>query len=392
MSASRICAIIPTYNRSLYLRECIESVLAISPPVDEIIVINDGSTDDTEIVAKDYKDRIIYLSKENGGKASALNIALGKCTADYVWICDDDDLAVPDGLAKLKAALDADKTVDVVVGRFLSFRDEDPSRRLFNIYDGIYSDDQNIKIRFLEDMYTSLNAMLVRRSMYSKTGSFREDLIRSQDCDMILRLLRYAKAVEVPETIFLERQHKGIRGSSTDNFSIEKRQVKSHEYGQKIYSKIRAEYSLEEFTPTFALHWDPMLAQRASLIQRAGVFARLAMWKEVIEDFQQACQLSPLPATAEELKLLERTVLSYISWNTLYNNSDWIAGLHDCYAMNKLGQSLVLAICRPLVWQAIEQIKKKNIRHGVQRLKMLVRLLGVKGAVHRGYLSFFKNG
>jgi glycosyltransferase involved in cell wall biosynthesis len=390
MTASTICAIIPTYNRSGYLRECIESVLAILPPVDQVIVVNDGSTDDTERIVQNYKDRVTYIFKENGGKAAALNVALSKCTADYVWICDDDDLALPDGLSRLKAALDADGAADFALGKYLAFQEEDPSRKLFDPQASPSSKDPSIKIRLLEEMFISLNALLARRAAYAKAGPFREDLIRSQDYDMALRLSRRAKAIELPENIvFLERKHTGVRGSSADSFSMASQLKKWQEYDVKIFSKIRADYSLEEFAPAFSLSWDKPLARRAAFVQRAAVFVKRSMWREAMEDLQQASHPGSGPATSEELKLLEGAGLSYLPWDILYNNPEWIAGLRACYAMNKSGQSLVLALCRPILWQTIEQLEKRNIRHGVQRLKLLVRLLGLTGAARRAWVSFF---
>ena len=69
-----VSVIIPTYNRSRWLPEAIESVLNQTYPHVEIIVVNDGSTDNTEQVLGPYRDRIKYIYKENGGPGSALHI------------------------------------------------------------------------------------------------------------------------------------------------------------------------------------------------------------------------------------------------------------------------------------------------------------------------------
>src|SRR5689334_4837795 len=119
--SSTICAIIPIYNRSSMLRESIDSILAQTRPVQEIIVVNDGSTDDTIDVVRSYGDRLKLINKTNGGKASAVNLALKHCQSDYIWICDDDDLARPDGTKLLANALDENECIDFAFGTFQIF-------------------------------------------------------------------------------------------------------------------------------------------------------------------------------------------------------------------------------------------------------------------------------
>src|SRR5690606_24595967 len=91
----KVSIIIPTYNRANYLKESLDSVIAQTYPNKEIIVINDGSTDETTEILQEYKHSIKYFNKENGGKSSAINLGLKKATGDYIWIFDDDDIALP---------------------------------------------------------------------------------------------------------------------------------------------------------------------------------------------------------------------------------------------------------------------------------------------------------
>ena len=74
----KVSVIIPVYNGSNYMREAIDSALAQTYKNIEIIVVNDGSTDNTEEIALSYGDKIKYYSKENGGVATALNFAIEK--------------------------------------------------------------------------------------------------------------------------------------------------------------------------------------------------------------------------------------------------------------------------------------------------------------------------
>ena len=89
----RVSIVIPVYNGSNYMREAIDSALAQTYPNIEIIVVNDGSTDQgaTRDIALSYGDKIKYLEKENGGVSTALNLAIKEMTGDYFsWLSHDD--------------------------------------------------------------------------------------------------------------------------------------------------------------------------------------------------------------------------------------------------------------------------------------------------------------
>ena len=94
----RVTVIIPTYNRAHFLPECLDAIFSQTVPASEVIVVNDGSTDNTLKTLDSYRDKIISLNKPNGGKASALNLGLAHASGEFIWICDDDDLPLPGAL------------------------------------------------------------------------------------------------------------------------------------------------------------------------------------------------------------------------------------------------------------------------------------------------------
>ena len=71
-----VSIVIPVYNGANYMREAIDSALAQTYKNIEVIVVNDGSTDNTDEIAKSYGDKIRYFKKENGGVATALNLGI----------------------------------------------------------------------------------------------------------------------------------------------------------------------------------------------------------------------------------------------------------------------------------------------------------------------------
>lgn len=367
------------------LRECVDSVLAQTRAIDQIMVVNDGSTDDTEAVVRSYGDRIVLINKENGGKASALNLALAQCTSDYVWICDDDDIAAPDGIEHLATALDSDDILDCAFGICVWFHDENGKRIYSNPASIARNGETNLKILLLEEMLTSLNAMLVRRTSYAKAGPFREDLIRSQDYDMLIKLMRNAKIKYVPKPVYYLRQHEGIRGATADAFSAKENTRKWQEYDRKIFSWVRQEFLLEEFTPTFALGWGHAATKRAAMTQRACIFARREMWKDAIDDFIEAEKLCSRPATPEELQLAEHVVVRTVLFpkTAVFTDPEWIEGMHACFRANRYSRSIIIAGCRPFVWRARVMFQSGNLAGGIRIMRALVGILGIKGTCSR---------
>src|SRR6185369_101177 len=99
----KISVIIPAYNAAQYLPETIQSVLAQTHPVSEIILLDDGSTDNTKEVVSHFK-QVSYFWQPNKGTATALNEAIKKASGDYLAFLDADDLWLPE---KIKLQQDA---------------------------------------------------------------------------------------------------------------------------------------------------------------------------------------------------------------------------------------------------------------------------------------------
>ena len=98
----KVTIIIPVYNGSNYVREAIDSALAQTYKNIEILVVNDGSTDEgaTRDICLSYGDKITYYEKENGGVSTALNLGIEKMTGDYFSWLSHDDLYYPDKIEK----------------------------------------------------------------------------------------------------------------------------------------------------------------------------------------------------------------------------------------------------------------------------------------------------
>ena len=103
--------VIDNYNYGAYLAEAIESACRQTHPHVNVIVVDDGSTDDSRQILSEYEDRVSVVLKENGGQASALNAGMALCEGDVVMFLDADDVLRPEAAAHVAAAFAADESV-----------------------------------------------------------------------------------------------------------------------------------------------------------------------------------------------------------------------------------------------------------------------------------------
>jgi len=139
---SRISVIIPSYQHAATIAACLDSVLAQTRKPDEVIVVNDGSTDGTDAILMRYRDRVTILTQENQGGNAARNNGFAASTGDLVLFCDADVVMRPDMLEKMTIALESNPSVSIAYSGFRfgwkSFRsypfDADRLRRMNYIH------------------------------------------------------------------------------------------------------------------------------------------------------------------------------------------------------------------------------------------------------------------
>lgn len=116
--ALSVSTVIPTYNRAHFVRRAVDSALGQSRPEDEVIVVDDGSTDDTAAVLAPYGDRIRYVRTANGGGGAARNVGVRHATRDLVAFLDSDDEWMPGKLELARRWLEARPDVLFVFSEF----------------------------------------------------------------------------------------------------------------------------------------------------------------------------------------------------------------------------------------------------------------------------------
>jgi len=208
-----VSVIIPTFNRAHLVKDAIRSAVVQTVSPLEIVVIDDGSTDDTAQQLADLASELplplVYVRQENAGGNVARNRGVKAAQGAYVAFLDSDDVWHPDKLEKQLAALDARpeagavycglREVEVESGRVLS----EPNRA--------YPAGDLVAKLLVSDVTAPTSTYVVRRSVMEAAGYFDESLEARQDWDMWIRVARQVPIAVVPEALVDFRHHAGPR-------------------------------------------------------------------------------------------------------------------------------------------------------------------------------------
>ena len=152
----KITIIVPVYNVEHYLDKCLDSLINQTYKNLEIIVINDGSIDNSGIICQEYaqKDnRIVYIEKENGGQSEARNMGLDRMTGSYVTFVDSDDWIELDYVEILYKKI-TEYQADIAVGNYYSFN-ETEGMYYFHIFGDSYHEKVYDNVSIFENLYES---------------------------------------------------------------------------------------------------------------------------------------------------------------------------------------------------------------------------------------------
>ena len=175
----KITVIVPVYNVEIYLNKCLDSLINQTYKNLEIIVINDGSTDNSGKICQEYaqKDnRIIYIEKENGGQSEARNMGLDRMTGSYVTFVDSDDWVELDYVEVLYNKL-IEYQADIAVGNYYSYNEQE-GIFYFHIFGNSYYEKVYDNVSIFENFYESEHmknfALICVGGKLYKSDLFRE--------------------------------------------------------------------------------------------------------------------------------------------------------------------------------------------------------------------------
>ncbi len=199
-----VSVIIPAYNQGRYLGKAIQSVLEQTYPNFEVIIVDDGSTDDSPEVARTFHDpRLQYIYQDNRGLSGARNTGVRYAKGEYLTYLDSDDAFLPRKLELLVSILEENPELGFAAGQAVPIDEND--RPLEQVFDARPPEDLS---RMLLGNPFHVGSVLVRTGWQKQAGDFDKSLRSYEDWDMWLRMVQLGCQMGwVDEPVSLYRFH-----------------------------------------------------------------------------------------------------------------------------------------------------------------------------------------
>ncbi len=217
----KVSIIIPTYNCERYINETISSILSQTFKNFEVIVVDDGSTDQTRKIVGSYGSPIKLISQSNAGVCAARNRGLREASGQFVCFMDHDDYWYPDKLSSQIKIFSLHPEVGIVYSRFINWNTDS---------DGHFPSPENFEPRvspdeidtdfsgwvyhlFLLDSWMLTSTAMFRSDVLNICGGFDESLPFSEDWDLWLRVTKEYPIIRMtrPTTLYRQHQQQGNR-------------------------------------------------------------------------------------------------------------------------------------------------------------------------------------
>ena len=289
----KVTIVIPVYNGSNYMKDAIDSALAQTYKNLEIIVVNDGSKDDTDKIALSYGDKIKYLKKENGGVSTALNLALKNMTGEYFSWLSHDDYYYPEKIEKQIEFLNKQKDKNIII--YNNFRQMDASGKDFKNDFILNHEELNQKSQYAL-LHGHINGitLLIPKKAFDEFGKFDESLRCTQDYDMWLRMSKKYKFVHMEDILTKTRIHENQDTLTSPKMVSE---------GNRLWLEI-----LESLTDEEKIKLEGSLY---GYYYSMGKFLIETPYNEVIDYIEKKCiEIDPDKYKTQDLKKLKKSAIT----------------------------------------------------------------------------------
>lgn len=254
-----VSVIVPVYNGDKYIEACLQSILQQDYPNLEVIVVDDGSTDQTAARVSGFGSSVVYVRQNNSGSAVARNLGVKMARGEFIAFNDGDDLWAPHRLKQQVDFLRSQTEYQAVCGRFMAVPDEfsleDASRQAYQ--PDVVVDPRKsgwTYLRLLETSIYHIDTVLVSKSAMS-TIKFNPDYRRGQDFDFWLQLLHVTPIAQLDNLYAFYRQNPGsiTRKPYARNYRAEILNAALTKYGRK--DQLGREISTRRLNEIQSISW-----------------------------------------------------------------------------------------------------------------------------------------
>lgn len=287
MKNTLVSVLVPTFNRARYLAEAVNSALNQTYQDVEVMIVDDGSTDDTRQVVEGLQDeRVRYVYQENRGVSAALNTAWRTARGEYLAMLGSDDVWLPDLLEDLVPSLEGDPRLGLAYARAQGM---DPQRKPLSQVLGVAPKfpGEPLKSLLYGDCVCAIAAVF-RRASLQVVGGFNEALAGNEDWDMWIRLAE-RHGIEFHDKVMARyRMHsQSLTGG------------RSSTYIRIIQERVRLieNYYARAVVPDEALAVKS-LARRNVYMDAMIRYISIGQWRNAFPMFIRTIRVAPNPITA----------------------------------------------------------------------------------------------
>ncbi len=252
-----LTVLVPVRNGQEFLAETLQSVLAQTHPISEIIVVNDGSTDNTAYIASSFGEKIRLVNRKNAGVSAARNYGLSIATTEWVALVDHDDLWEPNHLANIASVIAANPDADLCYTGARWMKQEGSIGPYVPGDTLNFPPAQGIFATLMERCVFMPSSVALKKSTALLIGGFDTRYTHSEDWDLWLRLLHNgAHFVHSPEPTLLYRVHPGSAAHNPLRGLRQSRDVAERDilpylsvvvraiHGRRVISRLEAEAAI----------------------------------------------------------------------------------------------------------------------------------------------------
>jgi len=309
MNQALISVIIPAHNAARFIEEAVRSVLSQTYGNLEIIVVDDGSTDDTYERVAAFGPRITLIRQANGGAAVARNTGIRCSRGEYVAFLDADDVWLAEKTARLLSILEREPGAAVAYHGYAAIDDAGAvvGQPVIPVHEGDVLEPLLLRCFFGPPM------VMIRRTCLDSVGLFDPVLRLGQDWDLFLRIALAGYRVRcVPEALVLCRTHQG---------NTTRDPARAAEFGRMVLDRTFADPRLPA---QFRTHAFRATAYKTHAIFQSARCLRAGLWQDGVALFLEAARLDPgmLSHPSSYLDLALRTLpVADQTWPALARHS-----------------------------------------------------------------------
>ena len=236
-SEPKVSIIIPTYNQSQYLEEAMESVLNQTYQNIEIIIVDDGSTDNTSEVVKSFDNKIIYIPQKNKGASSARNAGIKKAQGQYVAFLDSDDMWIKNKLEKQIKFIQNNPEIGLLGTGCYQMVDINKM-----IYKKIFpAKNETLQKDLIKYNPFIQSSVIIKKDVFNHIDLYDEKFKESEDYDLWLRIAQKYKVANLEQALVTKRYYEKGLSKDKDNKQLyfalkaKKNAIKRGQYSKTYY-------------------------------------------------------------------------------------------------------------------------------------------------------------